>query len=269
MMKTFGGLRIAVAVLAIIYILIPLIVVIPASFTSANYPSFPAEGFSLKWYAKILERPEFLEAFLNSAKFAALAALFSVIFGTLGALGIAKYAIPGKSYITALLTSPLSVPQLVLGIALLMYFTPMMLAGTSTGFLIAHIVICIPYVMRLVLTGLSGFDYNLERAAAILGANPLTVFMKVTLPLIGSAAISGGLFAFLTSFDNVTVSLFMVSPEMRTLPIEIFSQMQDAYNPIVASVSSVVIFISVLLIVILEKIQGVGKVFGGSHHTNG
>lgn len=93
MMKTFGGLRIAVAVLAIIYILIPLIVVIPASFTSANYPSFPAEGFSLQWYAKILERPEFLEAFLNSAKFAALAALFSVIFGTLGALGIAKYDI--------------------------------------------------------------------------------------------------------------------------------------------------------------------------------
>lgn len=210
-----------------------------------------------------------MEAFINSAKFAALAAIFSVIFGTLGALGIAKYDIPGKSYITALLTSPLSVPQLVLGIALLMYFTPMMLAGTSTGFLIAHIVICIPYVMRLVLTGLSGFDYNLERAAAILGANPLTVFLKVTLPLIGSAAISGGLFAFLTSFDNVTVSLFMVSPEMRTLPIEIFSQMQDAYNPIVASVSSVVIFISVVLIVILEKIQGVGKVFGGSHHTNG
>lgn len=89
--------------------------------------------------------------------------IFSVIFGTLGALGIAKYDIPGKSYITALLTSPLSVPRLVLGIALLMYFTPMMLAGTSTGFLIAHIVICIPYVMRLVLTGLSGFDYNLER----------------------------------------------------------------------------------------------------------
>ncbi len=151
MMKTFGGLRIAVAVLAIIYILIPLIVVIPASFTSANYPSFPAEGFSLQWYAKILERPEFLEAFLNSARFAALAALFSVIFGTLGALGIAKYDIPGKSYITALLTSPLSVPQLVLGIALLMYFTPMMLAGTSTGFLIAHIVILhtICYAARL------------------------------------------------------------------------------------------------------------------------
>ena len=262
-MKSLGRLRLAVAVISIIYILIPLLVVIPASFTSANYPSFPAQGFSFKWYTKILERPEFIEALGNSTKFALMAALFSVIFGTLGALAIAKYEIPGKAYITALLTAPLSVPQLVLGIALLIYFTPMMLAGTPTGFLIAHIIICIPYVIRLVLTGLSGFDYNLERAAAILGANPVVVFWKVTLPLIRPAIISGGLFAFLTSFDNVTVSLFMVSSTMRTLPLEIFSHMQDAYDPLIASVSSVVIFISVILILILEKMQGVGKMFGG------
>ncbi len=265
MMKSLGIMRVTLAVIGIIYILIPLIVVIPASFTSANYPSFPAEGFSLQWYTKLLDRPEFLEAIGNSTKFALMAAFFSIFFGTLGALAIAKYDIPGKAFITSLLTSPLSVPQLVLGIALLIYFTPMMLAGTSSGFLIAHVIICIPYVIRLVLTGLSGFDYNLERAAAILGANPIVVFWKVTLPLIRPAIISGGLFAFLTSFDNVTVSLFMVSPDMRTLPIEIFSQMQDAYNPIVASVSSVVIFISVILIIILEKMHGVGKVFGGSH----
>ncbi|MFJ5768805.1 ABC transporter permease [Psychrobacillus sp. NPDC093180] len=262
-MKTLGRLRLAVAVISIIYILIPLLVVIPASFTSANYPSFPAQGFSFMWYTKILERPEFIEALGNSAKFAFMAALFSVIFGTLGAIAIAKYEIPGKSYITTLLTAPLSVPQLVLGIALLIYFTPMMLAGTPTGFLIAHIIICIPYVIRLVLTGLSGFDYNLERAATILGANPLVVFWKVTLPLIRPAIISGGLFAFLTSFDNVTVSLFMVSSTMRTLPLEIFSHMQDAYDPLIASVSSLVIFISVILILILEKLQGVGKAFGG------
>ncbi|MGE8207180.1 ABC transporter permease [Heyndrickxia sp. NPDC080065] len=268
-MKALGKLRTVLAIIGILYILIPLVVVIPASFTSANFPSFPAEGFSLQWYSKILERPEFMEAFFNSVKFAFLAAFFSVLFGTLGALGIAKYEIPGKAYITSLLTAPLSVPQLVLGIALLIYFTPMMLSGTSTGFLIAHIIICIPYVIRLVLTGLSGFDYNLERAAAILGANPMVVFWRVTLPLIRPAIISGGLFAFLTSFDNVTVSLFMISPDMRTLPIEIFSTMQDAYNPIVASVSSVVIFISVILIVVLEKLHGVGKVFGGSHHSNG
>ncbi|XJZ28744.1 ABC transporter permease [Bacillota bacterium Lsc_1132] len=267
MSKGLRMLRIVLAVVSIIYILIPLIVVIPASFTSQNYPSFPAVGFSFQWYTKLLDRPEFLAGMINSAKFAFLAAFFSVLFGTLGALALAKYDIPGKTFITSVLTAPLSVPQLVLGIALLIYFTPMMLAGTSLGFLIAHIIICIPYVIRLVLTGLSGFDYNLERAAAILGANPLVVFWKITLPLIRPAMISGGLFAFLTSFDNVTVSLFMISPDMRTLPIEIFSHMQDAYDPLVASISTVVIFISVILILVLEKLQGVGKVFGGSHST--
>ncbi|SFA52476.1 putative spermidine/putrescine transport system permease protein [Parageobacillus thermantarcticus] len=264
-MKIFGKIRVAVALLSLVYILIPLLVTIPASFTSASYPSFPPQGFSLQWYTKLLERPEFVEAFWNSVKFAFLAAFFSVLLGTLGAIAIAKYDIPGKSYLVSLLTSPLTVPQLVLGIALLVYFTPMLLAGTPTGLLIAHIVICVPYVIRFVLTGLSGFDYTLERAAAILGANPLTVFWRVTLPLIRPAILSGALFSFLTSFDNVTVSLFMISSDMRTLPLEIFSNMQDAYSPIVASVSSVVIIISVVLILILEKIHGVGRLLGSSH----
>jgi putative spermidine/putrescine transport system permease protein len=264
-MKISGKIRVAVAVISLVYILIPLLVTIPASFTSESYPSFPPHGFSLQWYMKLLERPEFVEAFWNSVKFAFLAAFFSVLLGTLGALAIAKYDIPGKSYLVSLLTAPLTVPQLVLGVALLIYFTPMLLAGTSTGFLIAHIVICVPYVIRFVLTGLSGFDYTLERAAAILGANPVTVFWRVTLPLIRPAILSGALFSFLTSFDNVTVSLFMVSPDMRTLPLEIFSNMQDAYSPIVASVSSVVILISVVLILILEKIHGVGRLLGSAH----
>ncbi|BDG34045.1 ABC transporter permease [Parageobacillus thermoglucosidasius] len=264
-MKVLGKLRAAIAFLSLVYILIPLLVTIPASFTSASYPSFPPHGFSLQWYSKLLERPEFVEAFWNSVQFAFLAAFFSVLLGTLGAIAIAKYDIPGKSYLVSLLTSPLTVPQLVLGIALLVYFTPLLLAGTPTGLLIAHIVICVPYVVRFVLTGLSGFDYTLERAAAILGASPLTVFRRVTLPLIRPAILSGALFSFLTSFDNVTVSLFMISPGMRTLPLEIFSNMQDAYSPIVASVSSVVIIISVVLILLLEKIHGVGRLLGSSH----
>ncbi|AUI35174.1 ABC transporter permease [[Bacillus] caldolyticus] len=264
-MSILRRLRLLLAIISLIYILIPLVVTIPASLTSANYPSFPPKGFSLQWYTKLLERPEFVEAFWNSVKFAFLASLFSVLLGTLGALAIAKYDIPGKSYLVSLLTAPLTVPQLVLGIALLIYFTPMLLAGTPTGFLIAHIIICVPYVVRFVLTGLSGFDYNLERAAAILGASPVVVFWKVTFPLIRPAVLSGALFSFLTSFDNVTVSLFMVSPEMRTLPLEIFSTMQDAYSPIVASVSSVVILISIVLILILEKIHGVGKLLGSAH----
>ncbi|TDG00952.1 ABC transporter permease [Paenibacillus piri] len=260
-----GKIRVLVTALVLIYILLPILVILPASFTSASFPSFPPQGFSVQWYTKLLDRPEYIEAFLNSAKFALLASLISVVLGTLAALALAKYELPGKSYIVSLLTAPLTVPQLVLGVALLIYFTPILLAGTSTGFLIAHIIICVPYVVRFVLTGLSGFDYTLERAASILGANPVTVFWKITLPLIRPAILSGALFSFLTSFDNVTVSLFMVSPNMRTLPLEIFSQMQDAYSPLIASVSGVVVFISLALILVLEKIHGVGHLFGKSH----
>ncbi|WP_019119665.1 ABC transporter permease [Brevibacillus massiliensis] len=263
-MRVLGKLRLFVTSLSLLYILIPILVTIPASFTEESYPSFPPKGFSLEWYVKLLDRPEFISAFLTSVKFGLLTAFFSVVLGTLAAIALAKYELPGKSYLISFLTAPLTVPQIVLGVALLIYLTPVALAGTSTGLLIAHVTICVPYVMRFVLTGLSGFDYTLERAGMILGANPLQVFWRITMPLIRPAILSGALFSFLTSFDNVTVSLFMVSTGMRTLPIELFSHMQDAYDPLVASVSSVVIFISVIIILILEKIHGVGRLFGST-----
>ncbi|MFJ7971539.1 ABC transporter permease [Psychrobacillus sp. NPDC096389] len=262
-MKTLANLRLLISGLTIFFIIIPIVVTIPASFTSADYPSFPPKGFSFQWYMKLLDRPEFISSFSYSVQFAILTAIISVVLGTISGLALAKYDLPGKSYLVSFLMSPLTVPQLVLGVALLIFFTPMMLAGTPIGLLIAHVIISVPFVMRYVLTGLSGFDYTLERAAMILGANPFQVFWKVTVPLIRPAIFSGGLFAFLTSFDNVTVSLFMISSDMRTLPIEIFSHMQDSFDPLVASASSVVILISVLLILLLDRIHGVGRLFGG------
>lgn len=265
-MKVFTPLRLLVSGLAIIYLLIPLLVTIPASFTHASYPSFPPHGFSFRWYTILLHRPEFVSGFIKSVEIASMAALISTVLGTMAAWAIAKYEIPGKTWLVNFLTSPLTVPQLVLGIALLIFFTPFaLLSGTMTGFLLAHTVVCVPYVVRFVVTGLSGFDYTLERAAMILGARPATVFWKVTLPVIRPAILSGALFAFLTSFDNVTISLFLMTPDMHTLPIEIFSHMLDAYDPIVASVSSVVIVISVLMIIALERLQGLGRVIGRSH----
>ncbi|TDF89729.1 ABC transporter permease [Paenibacillus piri] len=264
-MRWASGLQISFTGLAVLFILLPILVTIPASFTEASFPSFPPHGFSFKWYEKLFNRPEYMAAFFNSVEIAVVTSLFAVILGTAGALAVAKYDLPGKSFIVSVLTAPLTAPQLVLGAALLIYFTPMSLSGTLTGLLIAHIVICVPFVMRYALAGLSGFDYTLERAAMILGANPFQVFWKVTLPLLRPAIVSGGLFAFLTSFDNVTVSLFLVSTKMKTLPIEIYSNMQDSFDPLVATVSSMVIFISVLFIILLEKIHGVGRFFEGTH----
>ncbi|WP_054949149.1 ABC transporter permease [Numidum massiliense] len=246
----------------LLFVTAPFIVIIPSSLTAANYLSFPPEGLSLKWYAKIAERREFIDSFIFSLQLATVTAVLATIVGTLAALSLAKFRFPGRQAINTLLLSPLTIPALIIGIAALQFFTRFGLAGTFFGLLAAHVLISIPYVVRLVLTGLSTFDYTLERAAYILGAKPVHVFWHITLPLLKPAIVSGLIFSFLTSFDNVTVSLFLISPENTTLPLAIFSYMQETLDPLVASVSSIVILLSFAFIILLEKVYGLDRLFG-------
>ncbi len=261
MMKRIPWLGI-ISFVVLLFVVSPLIVVIPTSLTSANFLSFPPEGISLKWYEKILDRPEFIDAFWYSLELAVLSAVAATVVGTIAALAISKYQFPGKKLINSLLLSPLTVPAIIIGIAALVFFTRISIAGTFRGLLLAHILISIPYVARLVLTGLSSYDYTLERAAYMLGAGSFRVFWDVTLPLVKPAVISGFIFSFLTSFDNVTVSLFLVTPSATTLPLAIFTYMQEILDPLVASISSVVILLSVVFILILEKVYGLDRLFG-------
>ncbi|ALS20974.1 MULTISPECIES: ABC transporter permease [Paenibacillus] len=252
----------------VLFVISPLLIIIPTSLTSAKYLSFPPVGFSLDWYERIFDRPEFVESFWFSLQLAALSAVLSTLIGTIAGLALHKYKFPGKDVINGLLLSPLTVPALIIGIAALLFFTRIGLAGTFTGLLLAHILISIPYVVRLVLTGLSSFDYTLERAAYILGAKPINVFWDITMPIIKPAILSGAIFAFLTSFDNVTVSLFLVSPTTTTLPMAIFSYMQETLDPLVASISSVVILLSLVFIILLERVYGLDRLFGSKSHSH-
>ncbi|UFJ41145.1 ABC transporter permease [Brevibacillus humidisoli] len=249
-------------IVVLILVNLPFLIIIPSSFTAAGYLAFPPDGFSWQWYAKIFDRPEFIDSFLFSLQLAAVTAVLSTLIGTLAAFALSKYTFRGSRVLNALMLSPLTVPTLIIGIAALMFFTRIGLAGTFTGLLLAHILISIPYVVRLVLTGLSTFDYTLEKAGYMLGARPLRVFWDVTLPLIRPAIVSGMIFSFLTSFDNVTVSLFLVAPGTTTLPLTIFSYMQETLDPLVASVSTVVILLSLVFIVLLEKVYGLERLFG-------
>ncbi|GIP34097.1 ABC transporter permease [Paenibacillus sp. J2TS4] len=246
----------------------PLLVIIPTSFTYTAYLSFPPEGFSFQWYKRILDRPEFIEAFFFSLQLAALTAVVSTLIGSIAALALHKYRIPGKGFINGLLLSPLTVPAIIIGIAALLFFTKIGLGGTFGGLFLAHILISIPYVVRLTLTGLSSFDYTLERAAYIMGAKPIQVFWDITLPLLRPAILSGLIFSFLTSFDNVTVSLFLVSPNTTTLPLAIFNYMQETLDPLVASVSSVVILLSLVFIYLLERVYGLDRLFGTNSQSH-
>jgi putative spermidine/putrescine transport system permease protein len=191
-----------------------------------------------------------------------ITAVLAALIGTLAAFALAKYKFRGSQVINSLLLSPLTVPSLIIGIAALLFFTRIGLAGTFAGLLLAHVLISVPYVVRLVLTGLSSFDFTLEKAGYMLGASPARVFWDITLPLLRPAIVSGMIFSFLTSFDNVTVSLFLVAPDTTTLPLAIFSYMQETLDPLVASISSVVILLSLVFIVILEKVYGLDRLFG-------
>ncbi|GED68104.1 polyamine ABC transporter permease [Brevibacillus reuszeri] len=246
----------------LILVNLPFLVIVPSSFTAAGYLAFPPEGFSLQWYSMILDRPEFIESLWTSLKLAAITAILATFLGTLAAFALSKYKFRGSGVINALMLSPLTVPSLIIGISALLFFTRIGIAGTFTGLLLAHILISIPYVVRLVLTGLSTFDYTLEKAGYMLGAHPLRVFWDITLPLLRPAIVSGMIFSFLTSFDNVTVSLFLVAPDTTTLPLAIFTYMQETLDPLVASISAVVILLSLVFIVLLEKVYGLERLFG-------
>ncbi|KIL38376.1 ABC transporter permease [Gordoniibacillus kamchatkensis] len=267
MSRKFSPLGI-IAFIVVLFVISPLLVVIPTSLTSVKYLSFPPIGFSLQWYSKIWDRPEFVDSFLFSLELAALTAVIATLVGTMSGLALHKYRFRGSGTVNGLLLSPLTVPALIIGIAVLLFFTRIGLAGTFTGLLLAHVLISVPYVVRLVLTGLSSFDYTLERAAYIMGAKPLRVFIDITLPILKPAVMSGMIFAFLTSFDNVTVSLFLVSPTTTTLPLAIFSHMQESLDPLVASISALVILLSLVFIIILERVYGLDRLFGSNSHSH-
>lgn len=246
----------------LMFAIAPFLVIIPSSFTSENFVSFPPKGFSLEWYSKMMDMPGLVDSLLFSVKLACVTAVLATAVGTLAALCMAKYNFKGKQMVNTLLLSPLALPSLIIGIAVLIYFSSIGLAGTFLGLLLAHMLITVPYVIRFVLTGMATFDYNLEKAAAIMGAKPTRVFWDITLPLIRPAVISGMVFSFLISFDNVTISLFLVSTENMTLPLVIFNYIQQNLSPLISAVSTMVILLSLIPVIILEKVYGLDGMFG-------
>ena len=250
--------------LVFFFLIAPLFVILPLSFNAEQYIHFSSkmlsldpEGFSLRWYKDMIwgtKNPWGL-ATKNSLIIAFFATIGSTILGTVAALGLSSRHMPYKAAFMALLISPMIVPLIISGTAIFFFMAKVGLAATHTGIILSHIILGTPFVVITVTATLSGFDHSVTRAAASLGSNPVNTFMKVTLPLITPGVISGALFAFVTSFDEVIVVLFLAGLENTTIPIQMWVGLREQLSPTILSVATCLIIMSTLILVSAELLR--------------
>jgi putative spermidine/putrescine transport system permease protein len=255
------GLRLFVG-LVLLFLVAPILAIMPLSFNSESFFSYPMPGYSLKWY--VGEEGFFTnERWTNAVKLSFVLAFSTTILatclGTLAALGLSRANIPGRATIMAILISPMIVPVIISAIGLFFFYAAIGLNGTLVGIILAHTALATPFVVITVTATLMSFDRSLMRAGASLGAKPHTVFFKVVMPLILPGVISGALFAFVTSFDEVIVILFIGGPEQRTLPRQMFSGIREQISPTITAAASVLIVFSTLLLITVELLRRRGE----------
>jgi len=225
----------------IIYLLAPILVVVATAFTTTAYPVFPPEGFTFRWFEKFLASREFVESIKVSALLATSSTFIAAILGTSSAIALTRFPIPGKALISALLLSPILFPTIVLGLALLVFSTRIGLSGTFLNLVCAHVVLITPFVIRMVMVSLARFDPAIEEAARNLGAGRWRTFFLITLPLIRPGVLAGSVFAFILSFDELVVTLFLTAPGLQTLPIRIYTYVEYSSDPTISAISTALI----------------------------
>ncbi len=261
------------------FLVAPLVVVIPLSFTNSPYLQFVPEmkifsfetwsfnfdGYGTRWYKDLLGICEtntttvcsdrWMIGIKNSAIIAVFATLFATVLGTLAALGLSNRHMPFNRAIMALMISPMIVPLIITATGMFFFFAKANLLATITGLVIAHTILGIPFVVITVTASLSGFDNNLIRAAATLGGSPLRNFFKIQAPLIAPGVISGALFAFITSFDEVVIVLFVGGPDQYTLPRQMWSGIRNEISPTILGAATILVIFSILLLTTLEMLR--------------
>jgi putative spermidine/putrescine transport system permease protein len=255
--------RRAFAVVFSIYMLAPLGVVLLASLTSADYVQFPPVSLGLRWYGEVFQNRNLMNGLLFSVQIAAAVAVISGVLGVAAAFAISRGRFPGRDAIVALLTMPLAVPHVVLALALLQVFAIVQIQTSPWGLLAGHILVTLPYVLRLTLTSLHDLDHQIERASFSLGATHWETFRMVTLPIIAPGVLAGLLFAFLLSFDEVTISIFLSTPGRTTLPAEIFAIASQGSDPVITAASGLLILVATALVLLVERYFGVLRLLAG------
>src|SRR5690554_403401 len=244
------------------FLILPILVIIPLSFNAEPFFSFTPgmlrldpDAYSLRWYERIFTTGNWLLAIKNSFLIGLAATVIATVLGTMAAVGLASEAMPLRRLVTALLLSPMIVPLIIVAAGMFFFYTRFNLVATYTGLIIAHAALGVPFVIITVTATLSGFDRSLYNAAVGMGASPVRAFWQIVVPLIRPGVISGGLFAFVTSFDEVVVVLFLAGPLQRTIPRQMFSGLREQINPSILAVATLLILVSIALLVTLELLR--------------
>ena len=264
-MQKNGPIALLFNALVITFMLAPLVIVCLVAFTPEETLTIPTTSFSLRWFEQVLHHADFVQSFWNSLGLAVAAASISTALAVPAAIALVRYEIPGRGALQALFLSPLIIPHLVLGVAMLRMFSLVGGQGSFGWLIFAHALVVMPYTMRLVMAALIGFDRSAEHAAYSLGASNATVFRRITLPMILPGITGGWLLAFINSFDELTMSIFVVSPSTVTLPVRMYMYATESLDPMMAAVSALIVFVTLGLMLLLDKVYGLDRILIGKH----
>jgi putative spermidine/putrescine transport system permease protein len=250
----FIGHRLIVG-LCILFIVAPILVIVPISFSSGSFLNYPLPGFSLKWYATILEPYPWMFALKNSIVIALATTVIATVLGTFAAYGFSSVEFRFKPLVMAMIMCPLVIPVVIMALASYFFMARLGLLGSYAALILSHTVLAVPFVFITVTATLKGFDRTVVRAAISLGASPLKAFLTTTLPLNLPGIFAGAVFAFITSFDDVVIALFLASPAQQTLPRQLFGGLRDQMDPSLIAIATLVIAVSVVFFATISFLQ--------------
>ena len=262
-MSKNGPLALVFNALVISFMLAPLLIVCIVAFTPENTLTIPTTRLSLRWFRAVFAHPDFVQSFWNSLWLALSSATLATLIAVPAGLAITRYSFAARDGLNALFLSPLIIPHLVLGVALLRLFSLIGATGSFFWLVLAHVVVITPYVLRLVVAASSGADRSCEQAALSLGASDMTVFRRITLPMILPGVSGGWLLAFINSFDEVTMSIFVTAPSTVTLPVRMYMYATESIDPLMAAASALMVGFTTAVMVLLDRLYGLDKILVG------
>lgn len=246
---------VTITVLVAAFLLLPVIFIAALSFGSSQWLVFPPPAWTTRWYTELFADPRWFGAALNSLEIATVVMVLSVVIGFLAALGLNRGTFIGKEGLRALFLTPMIMPVVVLAVALYAFFLKIGLAGTTFGFIIAHLVIALPFAIISIGNALEGFDQSVENAAILCGASPWQARLRITVPAISHGIFGAAIFSFLASWDEVVLAIFMATPTLQTLPVKIWGTLRQDLTPVIAAASTLLILFTVVLMVIAALVR--------------